>query len=446
MPAPQGVVLRTVPGYINEDIVREVPRMVREYGSQAHALAQTLKGATAIDTARNIYRAVRKRVGYQLEPESAQRVASPARTWADRKADCKSMAVLTAALLDGLKIPYVIRFVRIPTEKRKAKYGHVYVVAWPDTHRIAIDTTLPYVDVHPAGIEYLDISSAQHAAERAGCACMGNQRMGVIDPVTMTVVSVAAKVAPLVVGAIKNIFGGSSASGSTFYHTLGNQLANYVNLQGLADGRDTWERSQRSQYNTYMQQVMGVLATATPAQKLAIEDWVMRGTNPSMITVPIDMRNRLGMAPLYLSAYRQVVAENAALDRIMTGQVPDLTYVSMSFRDRLKKYIIDLAASGNKEAADIARQAYDYGAAQASVFHTGVAAQPGLTNSAAPASTQAQQQAPAVVPPSYGLMQAQQQGAQAQQKTPWLWYGIGAGVLVAAGTGIIIYNRKKKKK
>lgn len=117
--------------------------------SQTAALAPHLKGGSTRETLRNVWFFVRNYIKYQKDPVGYERVKLPAKTWADKEGDCKSMSVFIAGLLKNLGIPAKYRFV---SYRRGEPVTHVYVVATPKGERPVIidavhskfDTEEPY--------------------------------------------------------------------------------------------------------------------------------------------------------------------------------------------------------------------------------------------------------------------------------------------------------------
>ena len=94
--------------------------------------ASYLKGSTVEQTARNVFDFIFKNIRYQLDPLGIQWVKSPAQTWKDRYADCKSMSIFSASIFANLGIPYAYRFVSYGSSP---VWTHVYVIVYDSEGR-----------------------------------------------------------------------------------------------------------------------------------------------------------------------------------------------------------------------------------------------------------------------------------------------------------------------
>ncbi len=459
MPPAMNTTVLKATGYNNAQVVRLILQMIRLYKKQVKALAQSLKGKNDFESARNIYNAIRRHIAYNLDDETVQRVPTPARIWQDRKGDCKGMAVLAASLLDQLRIPYAVRFVRNPNEKRRGIYSHVYVVAHPGkgSKEIVIDPTISYFNANPPFVEKIDLVPGSEGMAVGCTSCSG--RIG--EPITMATALAIAKFAPVVIGGIRALIGGASRLGSggggTFYSNYMNALANLVERNGIADGRRIWQTGQRGTLDNPLATIALVAnATTNPVWLAQINDW----QDTRMSAIPSSTQWQTGTnafgQPKYTSkqalvtaksmvqAYTWVVNDNMALDRLILGEPTNLNGTSPGFYENVRAYIAQLAASGNTDAADILRKSFDVSAAQSSIFNTGANITiPGAAP--APASiapaTMSSGTGPTIVHASQGLISAQ------QQATPGMWSKIKPYLLpiggAVAGLGIIYVITKK---
>jgi hypothetical protein len=121
------------------DIVKEILKADKLAARDTRKIARLFKGQTINETASNIWGFVRNYITYEKDPEGTQRIKSPARLWADRAGDCKSMSLFVASILRNLAIPYKFRFVSYSYAKNLT---HVYTVALdePRNQQIIIDT------------------------------------------------------------------------------------------------------------------------------------------------------------------------------------------------------------------------------------------------------------------------------------------------------------------
>lgn len=457
MPAALNTSVLAAEGYSNAQVVRLILKMVRLYKHQTKALAKSLRGKNDLESARNIYTTIRKHIRYDLDPEIVQRVPTPARIWQDGKGDCKGMAVLAASLLDQMGIPYAVRFVRNPNEKRKGIYNHVYVVAHPGKggKEIVIDPTIVHFNANPAFVEKIDLVPGR---EGMALGCNSCRAGGVGEPITMATALAIAKFAPVVIGGIRALAGGGTGSGGgggTFYASYMGALANLVERNGVADGRRLFEQGQRGTLDSPLTLIAQVAAAETdPVRKAQINNW----EDTRMAAIPSTAQWRTGTnafgQPTYTSrqalvtaknrvqAYTWVVNDNMALDRLIIGEPVSLTGTSPFFYTTVRNYIAQLAAGGNAEAADIMRKSFDVSAAQSSAFSTGLQSGISPTSSTPGVATTASVPSTTIVHASQGLQTAQQ-----QQSTPGLWSKLQPWLLpvggALAGLGVIYIVTKK---
>lgn len=114
-----------------DDIVQAILSAEQWNQDQTAALAPHLKGESDRATLRNVWFFVRSNIRYVKDRPGHERVKLPAKTWADRSGDCKSMSVFIAGILKNLGIPAKYRFVSF----RPGPVTHVYVVATPHGQR-----------------------------------------------------------------------------------------------------------------------------------------------------------------------------------------------------------------------------------------------------------------------------------------------------------------------
>jgi hypothetical protein len=109
------------------DIIRTImaaDRVSARYVCPEHLYQ--LKGATDVDTLRNVYRFVRSHVQYRADRPGHEVVRSPGYLFESGTGDCKSMSLAVGALCRAFGIPYRYRFV---AQAGAPDFHHVYVVA-----------------------------------------------------------------------------------------------------------------------------------------------------------------------------------------------------------------------------------------------------------------------------------------------------------------------------
>lgn len=123
-PGATGAILANVQNGYNSDIVTAILNATTPAADQVKNIAQTFRGATDRDTARNIFDFLKNNITY-LEDQGRQVIKLPARLLLDGSGDCKSFALFTAAILKNLNIPASLRFTSYTAEPQPS---HVYVV------------------------------------------------------------------------------------------------------------------------------------------------------------------------------------------------------------------------------------------------------------------------------------------------------------------------------
>lgn len=85
---------------------------------------------------RRIWQICRREIKYKEDPRGVQQIKHPARLWADKTGDCKSLTVFIFMCCRALDIPCFIRFASYTAGKQ---IGHVYPLAVVDGMPVAVD-------------------------------------------------------------------------------------------------------------------------------------------------------------------------------------------------------------------------------------------------------------------------------------------------------------------
>lgn len=139
MPPPAHREVTWHPDGKTQDIVSAILEADRLNEKQTRDLAPELRGANDMETLRNVWFFVRSNIKYIKDKPGHERIKLPAKTWADRTGDCKSMSVFIAGLLKNLKIRCKYRF----TAYTSGPVTHVYVVAMLGRQEIILDAVYP---------------------------------------------------------------------------------------------------------------------------------------------------------------------------------------------------------------------------------------------------------------------------------------------------------------
>ena len=101
-------------------------------------LAPQLKGASDMETLRNLFYVVNNNIRYVRDRVGNEVVKSPGKFWKDRKGDCKSYSIFIGSVLKnlGYKYKYRVAFYD-PKEPEK---GHIYpIVVLPGGKQVVMD-------------------------------------------------------------------------------------------------------------------------------------------------------------------------------------------------------------------------------------------------------------------------------------------------------------------
>lgn len=108
-----------------KDIINEVLNTYQDTWHTTAELAETLRRGTEEETCRAVFDFIIENVNYNEDPDGVQWIRTPARLLHDGEGDCKSMAILSASLLNNLGIPCFFRFVSF---SKNNQITHVYTV------------------------------------------------------------------------------------------------------------------------------------------------------------------------------------------------------------------------------------------------------------------------------------------------------------------------------
>lgn len=107
------------------DIINEVLNTYQDTWHTTAELAEILRRETEEDTCRAVFEFIINNVRYNEDPDGVQWIRTPARLLHDGEGDCKSMAILSASILNNLGIPCFFRFVSF---SKNHQITHVYTV------------------------------------------------------------------------------------------------------------------------------------------------------------------------------------------------------------------------------------------------------------------------------------------------------------------------------
>lgn len=125
LPAPRYISSIEHKDGLNSDIIDTIHKNFPQAVKETAGLAQVFRRGNALDSAKNVWLFLRKKIKYKKDPAGKQLIRLPARFVADGVGDCKSYSLFAAAMLHNMGLPVKFRYAgytmfNIPT--------HVYVL------------------------------------------------------------------------------------------------------------------------------------------------------------------------------------------------------------------------------------------------------------------------------------------------------------------------------
>jgi len=108
----------------NAELQRAIEAAIPAAIQQTKGIAPRFKGRTNKQTARNIFDFLKNNIQYKVDGEN-QKVQLPSALLRDKKADCKSYSLFTAAILSNLSIPYELTYASYTPGNKDPE--HIYV-------------------------------------------------------------------------------------------------------------------------------------------------------------------------------------------------------------------------------------------------------------------------------------------------------------------------------
>lgn len=109
------------------DTMVQMGRVLGKYHKDTEYLAPVLKGASKLESCRNIWNFIFNHIQYELDQPGEEQLRRPARAWADRRTgvDCDCYSIFASSILMNLGIPFKLRITKYDG---KSFFQHVYVV------------------------------------------------------------------------------------------------------------------------------------------------------------------------------------------------------------------------------------------------------------------------------------------------------------------------------
>lgn len=150
MPSPNDDYTHIKTKHGTQEIIDVIMQVHERWGNSLDEIAPYIAGNTDMRTFRNIYEFVKGEITYVQDDPKHERVKSPAMTYYDGFGDCKSMAIMTGALLQSLGYrnwTYRLSGVQDPfTGVKDTEVRHIYVAVQHKGREVIIDPTFMVFD------------------------------------------------------------------------------------------------------------------------------------------------------------------------------------------------------------------------------------------------------------------------------------------------------------
>lgn len=125
IPDPDGVIHRIDEDGDTDTIIQTIMYADQRVGEDVACISARFNAGDTYSTCKRIWRFIIEHIDYVRDELGDERIKSPAQTWNDGYADCKSMALFAAAILKNLGIKHKYRFASYDDNKTPT---HVYLV------------------------------------------------------------------------------------------------------------------------------------------------------------------------------------------------------------------------------------------------------------------------------------------------------------------------------
>jgi hypothetical protein len=121
------------------DIINAIINAHYLYAEDYKKIAKYFEGANDLETAKNVFKFLKKNVRYVVDSEANQKIKSPSAIINTGACDCKCYSLFIGGILGAMKIPFVYRFASYNKNK---SLGHVFIVMYYYAKEIYIDPVL----------------------------------------------------------------------------------------------------------------------------------------------------------------------------------------------------------------------------------------------------------------------------------------------------------------
>lgn len=110
MPAPLNENILMVQDAMNNDIIQSIHKLYPTGLLQTKDYSKRFKAATNLQTAKNVWEFMKRKITYKRDPNHKQMIRLPNRFANDGDGDCKSFALFAASILGNLGLPVTFRY------------------------------------------------------------------------------------------------------------------------------------------------------------------------------------------------------------------------------------------------------------------------------------------------------------------------------------------------
>jgi hypothetical protein len=205
------------------DTMLQIGRVLGKYYKDTQDLAQVLKGASRIETCRNIWNFIFNHIQYELDQPGEEQLRRPARAWSDRRTgvDCDCYSIFASSILMNLGIPFKLRITKYDG---KSFFQHVYVVV--------PNGSLPEIIIDPV------LNQFNYEKQFSGHKDYTMEGLGIPISVLHGVDDAPARVTVIDNLLNGSVLGSADSNEQAIFNHLIETRANIVNNPGLIDSVD----------------------------------------------------------------------------------------------------------------------------------------------------------------------------------------------------------------
>ena len=110
LPVPLNQNILLVQDALNNDIIQAIHNLYKTGLLQTRDYAKNFKAGSRMQTAKNVWDFMKRKITYKRDPNHKQMIRLPNRFVNDADGDCKSFALFAASILGNLGMPVTFRY------------------------------------------------------------------------------------------------------------------------------------------------------------------------------------------------------------------------------------------------------------------------------------------------------------------------------------------------